>query len=99
MNVVSALNAVLSETFGVPCYFIDFKTEVPAYKDFYGNWHQGNYTGYVTFACSDDDDIDCYADHKGTNIMLDNADGTYLAVLLKDSDLRKKLLQAMLDYN
>lgn len=97
MNIVSALNTVLSETFGVPCYFIDFKTEVPSYKDFYGNWEQGNYTGCVTFACNED--IDCYADHKGTKIMSYNADGTYLAVLLKDSDLRKKLLQVMLDYN
>lgn len=99
MNIVSALNAVLSETFGVPCYFIDFKTEVPTYKDFYGNWEQCNYTGYVTFACSDGDDIDCYANHKGNPITYDNADGTYFAVLLKDSDLRKKLLQVMLDYN
>lgn len=97
MNIVCALNAVLSETFEVPCYFIDFKTEVPAYKDFYGNWEQGRYAAHVTFACSED--IDCYINHKGTKIMLDNADGTYFAVLLKDSDLRKKLLQAMLDYN
>lgn len=97
MNIVSALNAVLSETFEVPCYFIDFKTEVPAYKDFYGNWHQGNYTGYVTFACNED--VDCYADYKGTKIMSYDADGTYFAVLLKDSVLRKKLLQVMLDYN
>lgn len=97
MDIVSALNTVLSETFGVPCYFVDFKTEVPSYKDFYGNWEQGMYTAQITFASNED--IDCYANHKGTKIMLDNADGTYLAFLLKESELRKKLLQAMLNHN
>lgn len=35
-GIVDALNAVLSEHFGAPCYFVDFYTEVP-YSMFYGN--------------------------------------------------------------
>lgn len=97
MNILEALNNKLSNYFRVSCYFIDFKSEVPIDVYYFGNEiMQGLYTSYLTFASNYIIDLD--SEYKGTKIV-SSFDRIYTGILLKDSELRKELLQVMLEYN
>ena len=99
MNIVDGLNKVLSEHYGVPCYFVEFKAEV-SFVDFY-NWSlQHRHCSYVSFKTSEDVS-NKYHILSSETMEFPTGETYYFneAILVKGSPLCKKLLEVMLEYN
>ena len=100
-NVVVALNRVLTEYFGQPCVFKDFKAEVGVDEHPQMGVLQGMYSARMAFYCATDlmegfpnkDSVYIYSMQRvGSNFK-------HCAYLLQGSRLRKKLLKVMHKHN
>ena len=105
MNIVEAQNKVLSNCFGVDCYITEFNVQVPVdiWKSSYAKSIpvQGLLSSYIRFVSTKEIPCD-FINKQGCCIMgYEIKEGVieYYAILLYRSNLRKKLLKAMLKYN
>jgi hypothetical protein len=100
-NVIVALNRVLTEYFGHPCIFQNFKAEVGIDEHPQMGVVQGMYSGRMVFYCAVDLSLEYTRENSFYiySTQLIGGNFKHCAYLLRGSGLRKKLLKKMLKHN